>query len=64
MDRLLRDSPPKCTLGRALIQLARENLSADQIATRLGIAPVGVLAVAKRLGIYLKPPVRKNDREQ
>ena len=36
---------------RELIQLARENLSVEQIASRMKAAPAKVLVVAKRLGI-------------
>jgi len=39
---------------RELIQLARENLSVEQIASRMKAAPAKVLMVAKRLGIH--PP--------
>jgi hypothetical protein len=36
---------------RDLIRLARENLSVEQIASRMKAAPAKVLVVAKRLGI-------------
>jgi hypothetical protein len=40
---------------RELIQLARANLSVQQIATKTRLAPERVLKAAKRLGFDLPP---------
>ena len=46
---------------RELIKLAGENLSADQIAVSLEIAPKTVLKIAKRLGVHFGPRAPKRD---
>jgi len=38
-----------------IIKLAREKLSIDQIATKMGIVPPSVIRAAKRLGISAGP---------
>jgi transcriptional regulator with GAF, ATPase, and Fis domain len=43
---------------RQLIQLANSNLTVDQIAAKLDMAPASIIKVAKRLGISLKPTKR------
>jgi transcriptional regulator with GAF, ATPase, and Fis domain len=40
---------------RQLIQLARSNLTVDQIAKRLDAAQASIVKIAKRLGISLTP---------
>ena len=44
---------------RAIIQMAREGLTFDQIAARLDKYPESVIKTAKRLGIYFKPTKRR-----
>jgi hypothetical protein len=40
---------------RELIQLARANLSVEQISTRMKLAPATVIKTAKRLGLRVSP---------
>jgi hypothetical protein len=44
---------------RELIQLAKANLSVEQIAIRMKSDPARMLKVAKRLGIYFPPNAPK-----
>ena len=49
---------------RDLIALARAKLSVAQIAVKLKIDPVAVVKTGKRLGIYLKPPRKRDGRRK
>jgi hypothetical protein len=46
---------------RELIQLARANLSVEQIATRMKLAPARVIKIARRLGLNVPPIAPKRD---
>jgi DNA-binding CsgD family transcriptional regulator len=45
---------------RDVMELARDKLSVEQIATKLKITPKTVIKTGRRLGIYLRP-LRKPD---
>jgi transposase-like protein len=46
---------------RELIQLARANLSVEQISTRMKLAPATVIKTAKRLGLRVSPITPKRN---
>jgi DNA-binding CsgD family transcriptional regulator len=48
---------------RDVMELARDKLSVEQIATKLKITPKTVIKTSRRLGIYLRPQ-HKPDRRR
>jgi hypothetical protein len=50
-------------IDRDIMELARRNLSVEQIANMLKIKPPTVIKTGLRLGIYF-PPTRKQDRRR
>jgi hypothetical protein len=42
---------------RGVVELARDNLDVEQIATKLNINPEAVVRIGRRLGIYF-PPIK------
>jgi hypothetical protein len=47
---------------RQLMQLARSNLSAEQIAAKMKAPPKTIIMIARRLGIKLRPSAPTKDR--
>ena len=49
---------------RDLIKLASAKVSVQKIAAKLKIDPLAVVKTGKRLGIYLKPPRKRDGRRK